>query len=133
MPHSLIFLYSATLISFILIWNSVKSEGTGSNYGDGSAAAAPPPAPPPPSTAACENCTICQYPCTHAQPPPSYGAAPPPPPPIQGNCSPVICCSGGGQYYAPPPPFYYNYPGAAATRGLSYSVTLLYCVLLFIL
>lgn len=137
MSRSGILFYSVTLISFILSSNySAKSEdAAGSNYGDGSTV-------PPPTTTACNNCTICQYPC-HAQPPPP----PPPPSADQGNCpptAPVVCCGSGGQYYAPPAPFYYpynNYSGAAATRGLSinlsYSVTLpftfsFYYVLLFI-
>lgn len=105
----------------ILIFSqySAKSQDTGgSNYGDGSSTV-------PPSPTACNNCTICQYPC-HPQPPPAPPsgypayAAPPPPPVGQVNCpppTPAACC--GNQYYVPPPPspFYYpynNFSGAEA-------------------
>lgn len=115
MSSSGLLFHSSTLVLFILISHySAKSEDAGNNYGDGSSIV--------PSPSACNNCTICQYPC-HPQPPPppsgdqSY-AAPPPPSVGQVNCppaTPVVCC--GGQYYAPPTPFYYpynNYSGAAA-------------------
>ncbi|KAL8507605.1 hypothetical protein ACS0TY_018223 [Phlomoides rotata] len=106
--------HSLTFVFFLFLISAISEEDGANNYGDGSIV------PPP----ACNNCTICQYPC-HSQPPPPYDpAATPPPPPNCPPAAPVVCCggTGTGQYYAPPSPFYYpynNYSGAAATLQLS--------------
>lgn len=102
-PLVLLFQYSLSRLLFLLILiNCAISEEA---HEIGNTNYAPPPA------AACDNCTICQYPCHSTPPPPCPPAAP------------VACCGGGGgQYYAPPSPFYYpynNYSGAAVTLPTS--------------
>ncbi|XAR55250.1 hypothetical protein NMG60_11035274 [Bertholletia excelsa] len=77
----------------------------------------------------CSNCTICQYPYCHPQPPPpsgypAYAGPPPPPPPppaaVAANCPPtsIVCCSNSTPIpYTPLP--YDSYNGSALPMPFS--------------